>query len=78
MTKVDGKMKKCSTSLFYDRRSLMEKYRKIPGRYSMIDERKWKDSEKNFDNIQGSLKDDEKMMIKFKSNYKDRRKKMER
>ena len=44
----------------------------------MIDERKWKDSEKNFDNIQGSLKDDEKMMIRFKSNCKDRRKKMER
>ena len=44
----------------------------------MIDERKWKDSEKNFDNIQGSSKDDEKMMIRFKSNFKDRRKKMER
>ena len=56
----------------------MERYRKNPGRYSMIDERKWKDSEKNFDNIQGSLKDVEKMMIRFKSNCKDRRKKMER
>ena len=44
----------------------------------MIDERKWKDSEKNFDNIQGSLKDDEKMMIISKSNCKDRRMKMER
>jgi hypothetical protein len=54
------------------------KIQKNPGRYSMIDERKWKDSEKNFDNIQGSLKDDEKMMIRFKSNCKDRQKKMER
>ena len=58
-TKVDGNMKKYSTSLFQDRRSLMERYRKNPGRYSMIDERKWKDNEKNFDNIQGQLKDDE-------------------
>ena len=44
----------------------------------MIDERKWQDSEKNFDNIQGSLKDDEKMMIRFNSYCKDRRKNMER
>ena len=44
----------------------------------MIDDGKWKDNEKNFDNIQGSLKDDGKMMIRFKSNCKDRRKKMER
>jgi hypothetical protein len=55
----------------------MERYRKNPRLYSMIDEGKWKDNEKNFDNIQGSLKDDEKMMIRFKSNCKDRRKKME-
>ena len=35
----------------------MERYRKNPGRYSMFDEGKWKDSEKNLDDIQGSLKD---------------------
>ena len=40
----------------------------------MIDEKKWKDNEKNFDNIQGSLKDDEKIMIRFKSNFIDRQK----
>ena len=56
----------------------MERCRKDTGRYSMIEESRWKDSEKNHDNIQGSLKDDEKMMIRFKSNCKDRRKKMER
>jgi len=28
--------------------------------------------------LQGSSNDDEKMMIRFKSNFKDRRKKMER
>ena len=39
-TKVDGKMKKCSTALFKDRRSLMERYRKNLVRYSIIDERK--------------------------------------
>ena len=44
----------------------------------MIDEEKWKDNEKNFDNIQRSLKDDEMMMIRFKSNCEDRLKKMER
>jgi len=56
----------------------MERCRNVPGRYSRIDEGRWKDNEKNFDNIQGSLKDDEKMMIRSKSNCKDRRKKMER
>jgi hypothetical protein len=56
----------------------MERYRKNPKLYSMIDEGKWKDNEKNFDNIQGPLKDDEKMLIRLKSNCKDRRKKMER
>ena len=71
-------MKKCSTVLFYDRRSLMERCRIDPGRYSMIDEERWKNSKKNFDDIEGSLKDNEKMMIRFKSNRKDRRKKIER
>ena len=50
------------------------KIQKNLGRYSIIDEGKWKDSEKNLDDIQGSLKDDGKIMIKFKSNCKDRRK----
>jgi hypothetical protein len=44
----------------------------------MIDEGKWKDREKNFNDIHGLLKNDEKMMIRFMSNCKDRRKKMER
>ena len=35
----------------------MERYRKNLGRYLIIDEGKWKDSEKNLNDIQGSLKD---------------------
>ena len=77
-TKVDGKMKKCSTFVFKNSRSLMERYWKNPERYSIIDEGKWKVSEKNFDDIQGSLKDNQEMMIRFKSYCKDCRNKMER
>ena len=69
-------MNKCSATLFCDRQRLMERCRKNPGRYSRIDEGRWKDSEKNNDDIQGSLKYDEKMHVRFKSNCNDRRKMM--
>ena len=36
----------------------MERCRQNPGRYLRIDEGICKDSEKNFDDIQGSMKDD--------------------
>ena len=63
-------MKKFSTALFYYHRRLMKRCRQNPRRYLRMDEGKqhscarsvlWKDNEHNFDDIQGSMKDDKKL-----------------
>ena len=49
-----------------------------PGWYSKIDKGRWKDSEMNFEDILGSIKDDGKMHKRSTAIFKDRRRKMER
>ena len=39
----------------------MKRCRQNPGWYLRIDEGIWKDNEQNFDDIQGSMKDDKKL-----------------